>query len=81
MRPRTRHRRRRTTPCGESLVGIQVEIDPEDLALLETLGNGEASAGLRHVARTLEALPADVLARLEAEARAAEAAEDDATDS
>jgi hypothetical protein len=33
-----------------------------------------------HVARTIEALPADVLARLEAEVRAAETAEDDATD-
>jgi hypothetical protein len=47
-----------------------VEVDPEDLALLESLGNGDISVGVMEMLRTLDALPADVRAALEAEVRA-----------
>jgi hypothetical protein len=58
---------------------VQVEIADADLALLESLGNGNAGAGVMRMVNALEALPPDALDRLIAEARAADAdtAEDD----
>jgi hypothetical protein len=82
MHSRIRHHRRQTTPCGERLIGVDVTVADEDLALLQSLGNGDASAGLMRMVRAVEALPEDVLARLVDEARAAGAdhAEDHGTD-
>jgi hypothetical protein len=74
------NRRRRTTRGGESLIGVAVTVDPDDLAPLEALGKGDAVASVMAMIRTIEALPADMRSALEAEVRAEETAADDTND-
>jgi hypothetical protein len=52
---------------------------PDDLDLLLTHGNGDVSAGLLAIVRTIEQLPEDVRAALVAKVGVADADMDDAT--
>ena len=70
-------RRRRLSPCGESLQAVMLSLPADVTASIEQLGEGNASAGIRKMLQVYRRTPAALRKQLLAEYQQREASPQD----